>query len=249
MFVLEAYLIPSPSMEGTLLRGDYVLVNKLVYGLRTPRVIPFTSLHLPSLSLPGLRRPEPGDVLVFEVSADLSGASRDGSVTLVKRCIGGPGQTVEIRDGVALVDGLRREIPPPARRTATGGNANLRGENFGPVIVPAKGSRLVLSPGTPGHWQRLIEDEGHVLGRASDGSLLIDGQASSEYLVEKDYYFVLGDNLRNSLDSRTIGFVPEDRIIGKAFLVYWSSDTQMRRDGPGSLLASVRWFRIGTIIH
>jgi signal peptidase I len=249
LFVLEAYFIPSPSMEGTLLRGDYVLVNKLVYGLRTPRSVPFTTLRLRSVSLPGISHPAPGDVLAFELPGALYGLPDHGSVNLVKRCVGGPGQTVEIRDGIVLVDGLRLPLSHPPREGPSGNGVEHHIEDLGPVVVPAAGSRLLLSPNTLEPWRRLIEDEGHNAAQSPDGSVLIDGQPADDYRVTKDYYFMLGDNLLDSFDSRTIGFVPEDRIIGKVFLVYWSTAMQPKRNGLGSLLASVRWFRIGTIVR
>lgn len=89
-FLVEAFKIPSGSMEGTLLVGDFLLVNKLLYGAD----IPFTDAQLPAI-----RAPRRGDVIVFQYPADLS-------KNFVKRLVGMPGDTVAMRDGVLYLDGV-----------------------------------------------------------------------------------------------------------------------------------------------
>ena len=120
-------------------------------------------------------------------------------------------------------------------------------EDFGPVVVPASGSRLFLSESTIEQWRGLIESEGHVVRRTPDGSILIDDRPTREYQVASNYYFMLGDNLLKSFDSRTMGFVPEDAITGKVFLIYWSSGVRSNHSGLSTRLASVRWNRVGTV--
>jgi signal peptidase I len=94
-FVIQAFRIPSASMEDTLLVGDFLFVNKLEYG---PKV-PFTHVRLP-----GLRRPERGDVIVFQWPED---PSKD----FIKRCVATGGQTVEIKHKEVWVDGVKRDEP------------------------------------------------------------------------------------------------------------------------------------------
>ncbi len=91
--VVEAYKIPSGSMEDTLLIGDFLLANKFIYGAKLP--IPFTNIHLPAL-----RQPKPGDIVIFKYP-------RNPKVNYIKRCVAVEGQTVEIRDKVLYVDGKR----------------------------------------------------------------------------------------------------------------------------------------------
>jgi signal peptidase I len=258
--VVEAYRIPTASMEQTLSIGDYVLVNKFIYGPKTPAYLPFTQIPIPVLTLPGLTDPQRGDVIVFE-SPVWKEMDTSTITYYVKRCIGLPGDTVHIAHGVVSVN--RRTLPLP--REARVGKAyqersdvpdpriyprgtTFTADNYGPVVVPKAGLLLSLSIDMIDDWRQVIEREGHTV-RIVEHLVLIDGTPSEQYVVEKDYYFVLGDNRRNSLDSRFWGFVPEHLIIGKAMIVYWSSE---RSAGPttfGEWIKGIRWERIGRIVR
>src|SRR5215210_5563170 len=91
-FLVEAFRIPSGSMEPTLLVGDFLFVNKLIYGPR----IPFTSL-----SLPGYAELKRGEVVIYTSPDD-----RDGNPTVVKRIVGVAGDTLFMRDGLLYVNGI-----------------------------------------------------------------------------------------------------------------------------------------------
>jgi len=122
--VVEAYKIPSGSMEDTLLVGDFLLANKFIYGSRVP--IPFTDIHLPAL-----REPKPGDIVIFKYP-------KNTKVNYIKRCVAVEGQTVEIRNKVLYVDGKRVTDPPLAKYTNPGARSPGREprDNFGPYKVP-----------------------------------------------------------------------------------------------------------------
>lgn len=125
-FVVQAFRIPSGSMEDTLLVGDFLLVNKFIYGAK----IPFTNIRLPALS-----EPKPGDIIVFSTRG-IPGLEQNKD--FIKRCIAVGGQKIEIRDKVVYVDGKRVPDPPMAKHIH---NQILPRElsprdNFGPVRVP-----------------------------------------------------------------------------------------------------------------
>jgi signal peptidase I len=120
--IVEAYGIPSGSMEDTLLVGDLIISNKILYGARIPIV---------NYRLPAIRNPQPGDIITFKWPGD-------GRTDYVKRCVAVGGQTVEIRDKVLYVDGAIFPDPEESKyvdlRTMPSGQ-NQR-DNFGPYVVP-----------------------------------------------------------------------------------------------------------------
>ena len=145
--VIYPYTIPTPSMEGSLMVGDYLLANKFVYGIRTPDWIgiPYTRIgfHIPYTRTPGFRKPVQGDVVIFKYP-------RDPFDTYVKRCIAVSGDTVRLIDKVVYVNGnivhnapesqhldemlprdhRQKDIFPP-------GAGNIH--NYGPIRIPAPG--------------------------------------------------------------------------------------------------------------
>lgn len=117
-------------------------------------------------------------------------------------------------------------------------------DNFGPIKVPSKGWTVNLDSITLPLYERVITVyEGHSLERSAQGVIYIDGQETNSYTFQMDYYWMMGDNRHNSLDSRGWGFVPEDHIVGKALFVWMSWDED------GSFLSKIRWNRIFKSIH
>jgi signal peptidase I len=257
LFVVEAYRIPTSSMEDTLLPGDNLLVNKIVYGARTPRYVAFLDGPLPQLTLPALQSPARGDVVVFESPVWRTDPAAK-MMNLVKRCIGLPGDTVQIVNRVVLVNGIPFPDPEQASRVKLvplpphyqdpriyPAGAPYNADDYGPVTVPYAGLTLDLSAATIDTWREVITREGHAVA-VRYGMVLIDGEEAREYRIGQDYYFVMGDNRRNSLDSRYWGFVPASLMIGKAMVVYWSYDTEGK---GGSFMDRIRWNRIGMVIR
>jgi signal peptidase I len=261
-FVIEAYRIPTSSMENTLLVGDFLLVNKFQYGATTPRTIPFTNIAIPFAKLPAFSGPQRGDVIVFEFPLMSGHPGADETIHYVKRCIAVPGDTVSIFNKMVHVNGLVLPSPPHARidfstavpkwyadiRIFPPGSA-FNTDNYGPVVVPGKGDEVLLTQRSLYQWKSLIEREGHVLAVGFDGGILVDGESTRTYTIERDYYFVLGDNRDNSLDSRFWGFVADEDIVGKAIILYWSWDRSPGAEGRFGRFSSIRWDRIGSIIR
>lgn len=116
-------------------------------------------------------------------------------------------------------------------------------DNFGPIKVPKKGWTVKLDSLTVPLYERAISVyEGNTFEKKSDG-YYINGQKTDSYTFNMDYYWMMGDNRHNSLDSRGWGFVPEDHIVGKALFTWLSWDEN------GSFLSKIRWNRIFRPIH
>ena len=98
ILVVQAFRIPTGSMKDTLLVGDFLLVNKFIYGVRTPDRIPLIDVKIPYVRLPGFKDPKPGEIIVFKYP-------ENPKLDYIKRCIAVEGQTVEVREGYVYVDG------------------------------------------------------------------------------------------------------------------------------------------------
>jgi signal peptidase I len=232
-FVLDAIHVPSHSMEMTLLDGDFVLVNKLIYGTKLPQQIPLTSAKIPFFQLPALRSIEHGDVLVFELPTTNGKVSNRKPIYFVKRCVGISGDKVSIRNGSLFINDT--ETTGIIQQSVSSHSSE---DQFGPIVVPRKGDNIALTRENISVWDDLISHEGHRVEQTAS-SILIDGQIVSHYIIEKNYLFVLGDNRDHSYDSRSWGFLPEDNVIGSAMMVYWSADPR----------GDIRWNRIGKLVE
>lgn len=168
-FVVQAFKIPSGSMEDTLLVGDHLLVSKFIYGMQ----IPFTDKRILVF-----KHPQRGDVIVFEFPEDRNKgyfSRRD----FIKRVVGVPGDVVEVREKQVYVNGQKYDLPQAIHKEKD--------------LIPAEyGPRDFMKPVT----------------------------------VPAGQYFVMGDNRDRSYDSRFWGFVTDPEIKGKAFIKYWSWDSE-----------------------
>ncbi|MBX5481067.1 MAG: signal peptidase I [Myxococcaceae bacterium] len=204
---IEPFRIPSGSMIPTLQIGDQIFVNKFIYGVRIPFIneVPFVIV----------RRPERGDVIVFNNPLD---ESRD----FIKRVIGVPGDTVELRDGVVYINGVAqpRELVQ-ADYVYWDAPEDMRGNT---------------------HW---ISNEIALYRENLDGHVHLAGEALSgprrdgagPFKVPEGHVFVMGDNRDNSADSRFgfgvrpgVAFVPYGNIKGKAMVIWLA----LGHDGLGS---------------
>jgi signal peptidase I len=260
-FVLASFEVPTGSMENTVQIGDRLFVNRFVYGGSTPYTIPFTSMRIPHFRVPGLRKVERGDVIVFDWPGSRDQVDKPMQVRYLKRCIGLPGDTIVIRQRAVYVNGKRspspahskflRIAPEPAdywNPDIFPRGAKYNEDNYGPVTVPQKGMRLILNPQTFPAWKVFISREGHA-AEIVGGRIFLDGRERSEYIVNRDYVFTMGDNRDNSLDSRFWGFVPLDDVIGTPILVFWSWNPQIPFYRLYSKICSINPGRIGTLIR
>jgi len=190
--VLQAFKIPSGSMEDTLLIGDHLFVNKFIYGVR----VPFTDKRV--FKLRDVRR---GDVVVFEapMNAILSRDEREQGVKkdFIKRDVGLEGDTIEVKNKQLYVNGEPQRDPHPVYK-----------DRF---TYPA--AQLGLSSGD---YQKLWES-----GRFAELRREQIGDNFGPVKVPPGCYFVMGDNRDGSFDSRFWGPLPNRLLKGKAWIVYW----------------------------
>lgn len=250
ILLIQAFRIPTGSMKDTLLVGDFLLVNKCIYGVRTPDRIPLTNIEIPHWRIPGFKRPERGNIVVFKYP-------KDESLDYIKRCMGCPGQTLEVRRGEVLVNGnLEGDIHQVQSRitdmteygaafdyyhvkTNWGDEYVIRQwsemqgqmDKYGPVYIPKKGDVIQFPLRNEDEWQayeNLIEHDKHQFQRDSrTNRVYIDGREVSSYIIQDDYYFMMGDNRDNSSDSREWGFLPYRNVVGEALLIYFSWDSSV----------------------
>jgi signal peptidase I len=259
-FVIASFLVPTGSMENEVMTGDLLFVNKFIYGGTSPRNIPFTNVRLPWFRISGFGDVQRGDVIVFVFPGNRDEVAPEDFTFYLKRCVALPGDTLQVIKRVLYVNGQPAPLPRNIHFSfpRMGNPSNVEDsifppgvqwnqENYGPVVIPKKGMTVQINPRTIRAWDTFIRREGHAVAVNGD-RIEIDGKQATEYTVQRDYLFGMGDHRDNSLDSRYWGFIPKENLVGTPVLVYWSWNTDIPIYSIFSKLASVRLGRIGTII-
>lgn len=265
VFVFSSYRIPSDSMEPTLWPGDYIWVDKTSMGAR------LFSLKDAAAHRPfkvhrtwGRSRLKVGEVAVFNYPYPQTRDSIgfDLMQYYVKRCMGTPGDSLQIVGGYYKINGNRvTGLPEPVKRKQdslhyvfTRGEKKIRGVSirafpkkkemgwtivdYGPLYIPKKGDLLKVDRKHFLCYRTLIEWEQGKKLEWKDGKACLDGKILTAYRFEHDYYFMGGDNVFSSVDSRYWGLLPDDFIAGKVCGIWKSEDLYTRK---------IRWNRIGFI--
>ena len=206
-FLFEPFKIPSGSMIPTLQVGDFILVNKFTYGLRLPII---------GTKVFAINDPKRGDVMVFHYP-------EDPSIDYIKRVVGLPGDVIEYRNKTVLVNGILQQQ-----------------QRDGDYNYVESGLRFVhterYNENLSGHMHVMLtnpEAPSISLGSVS----FFPQQEACSYSEEEmrctvpaGHYLMLGDNRDNSRDSRYWGFVPDNLIVGKAFMI-WMNFGDLKRIG------------------
>ncbi|MFN0157665.1 MAG: signal peptidase I [Bacteroidota bacterium] len=260
-FVLASFVVPTGSMENEIMTGDFLFVNKFIYGGTTPRTIPFTNVRLPWFRVPAFQDVERGDVIVFEFPGYRDDVIAHEFQFYLKRAMALSGDTVQIVKRVVYVNGQRAPLPRNIKfnsmETTPPGVMDVRifpkgspysEDNWGPMRVPSKGDVIQLNTSNFERWVTFIGREGHAARIGDDGQVLIDGVPSASYIVKQNYIFGMGDNRDNSLDGRFWGFIPAENIVGTPMIVYWSWDPNIPLVSIVEKIKSVKFSRIGSLI-
>lgn len=335
-FLIEAYTIPTSSMEKSLLIGDFLFVSKVSYGPRVPNTpisfplvhhtLPLTKstpaylkwIQLDYHRMKGFGQIERNDCVVFNYPTDdLLYPERpvDKKENYIKRCVGLPGDVIEIKNSDLYVNGepqtqtekmknqfryyvktdgtlfsqktlnkyniyegqiLSRNgdyelilndnsleaikrftyVKKVEKIVAEKGvklnsselifpedkfNWNL--DNFGPLTIPAKGVTVSIDTQNIETYRRVIEIYEKNTLEIIENNIYINGNLSNSYTFQMDYYWMMGDNRHNSLDSRYWGFVPEDHVVGKALFIWMSWDKNKKG------INKIRWNRLFNAVH
>ena len=161
----------------------------------------------------------------------------------VKRCVAVPGDTLQISDGLVWIDGVKQETYPGMQFSSHfekeqsdyreifpfSPDFHWSRDEFGPVWVPKKGETVALTRENLPLYERII--------RVYEHSSVEDALQAGSYTFGQDYYFMMGDNRHNSLDSRYWGFVPEDHVVGRPVVIWLSTDSGKK------FPKSIRWKR------
>ena len=390
-YVLQPFNIPTASLEKTLLVGDFLFVSKVNYGARIPMtVVAAPMVHdtipvlnkrsysnwpqLPYMRLPGFEKVKKNDIVVFNWPADtLTYYTNpksapvhkpiDKKMNYVKRCVGVPGDVLEVRNGIVYIGGAELKLSDRAKvqynytvttngqvaafeleklgitdvtksytiapgftneqiqaiqnyvkgyrqqndgslyivtdlngipvevinqaqikLTDGGGSsfvANLTFEkadklkklsgiatvdriiskdgsgvfpgnkpawtqdNMGPITLPKEGTTVSLTTETLPMYKLIIADYEKNDLKVTGNEIRINGEVATTYTFKQDYYWMMGDNRHNSLDSRYFGFVPEDHIVGKPVFIWMSLDQDVKWS---NISKKIRWERLFTTV-
>jgi signal peptidase I len=229
---MQGYGTPTGSMEKTIMIGDKMFFNQFIYGASSPRTIPFTSIKMPYFHLPAIREPKRGDVINFEFPGMRDEIHASEYVLYLKRIVGEPGDKIQVTSGKLYVNDVLFPNPENSVISKSSAGSNITNpmifpkgsgwneDYYGPVNVPKKGDVINLGEENFEKWNTFIAREGHNIKTDND-KIFIDGTQTDKYIVERNYYFMMGDNRSNSLDSRYWGFVPRKDFLGEALFIYW----------------------------
>jgi signal peptidase I len=219
-FLVQTFVITSSSMEETLLVGDFLVLSKLAYGPHVP---------LTPWRLPGYTRAEAGDIAVFR-------PPHDPDLDVVKRLVGGPGDTLEMRRKQLFINGA--PVDEPYIR-----HSDFEGDVGHPWMRWQCGDAVPLGPDISGAYRipfdAVPEPEEDVCFPTRD--------SWGPIVVPEGHFFTIGDNRDDSIDSRHWGFLAEERLRGEALFIYYSYDAQLRR--PFAFIRNLRPERIGNAIR
>ncbi len=259
VFVWGSFKIPTDSMEPELMTGDNILVWKPTIGPRLFNL--FASMRLEQTEIyriPGFKKIKRNDILVFNFPHPNGWDNIEMHILkyYIKRCIGLPGDTLSIQKGYFHVEGVQTHLGniDSQNKIATTDKfgdgiyhsfpfdsvISWNIKNFGPLYAPGKGDSITLDRTNFRLYKKVIEWEQQTNLQCKDSTFFLNEKPINGYRFLKNYYFMAGDNGMNSQDSRYWGLLPEEYIVGKAWIIWKSVDPYTNK---------FRWDRFLKIIH
>lgn len=234
-FISDSFIVRGVSMNPTFYDGTKVYVNKLLAGARIYADYDFSKPTVSAFRLPGIRKIRFGDIVVANYPYAVSGDTISFRINYVylKRCYGAPGDTVRIIDGhyIDPANGERCESANQRYLSETPDSVLMDEgvvlkamqvnkslgwtiKDFGPLYVPRRGDEIEITPENYRTWRRPVQYETGIRMREHDGRVYLGDEIIEKYQFESDWYFLGGDNVLDSRDSRYIGLFPEIYIVG-----------------------------------
>ena len=256
IIIFTSFRIPTDSMQPALQPGDNILVNKSIMGARIFNIWEAAEEKEVEIHrLPGLGKVKRNDVLVFHYPYPHKNDSLSMHLLkyYVKRCIALPGDTMGIRKGHYYVKGVDEPIGniQAQKRIEKLQNENSWGivmdaypwdkyidwtiQNFGPLHVPARGRMVVMDSTAVKLYRNLIEWEQKEKLTFQGKEVFLGDSLIQKYCFQENYYFMGGDYMENSKDSRYWGLLPEPYIVGVATRIWKSVDKSTGK---------IRWDRV-----
>ena len=259
VFLFSSFKIPSDSMEPELTIGDNILVLKPTIG---PRVFNlFASMRNEQTEIyriPGIKKIQRNDILVFNFPHPNSWNKIEMHILkyYIKRCVGLPSDTLSIQNGFFHVKGIETSLGNMESQNKIATTEQFEDgifhsfpfdsiiswniKDFGPLYIPGKGDSITLNQTNGRLYRKLIEWEQQGSLQYKDSTIFLNGTPINGYRFQKNYYFMAGDNGMNSQDSRYWGLLPEEYIVGKAWIIWKSVDPYTDK---------FRWNRFLKVIH
>ncbi len=246
--VVDQFIIPTWSMSPTLEPGDRVVVNKLIMGARLYTDFDFKQggQELKSVRMKGLRGLRHNDIAVFNYPQVGGRVAFKINYVYCKRCMALPGDTLSIVDGYYKNNNYRDTLGVRSLQARlsevdeTGYSTEALAvypfdehvgwtfKRMGPLYIPRRGDIMPLTPKEGIVYKSLLE---HETGKQitvdwEQNTVMMDGKVVTKHEWQNNYYFMAGDNVFDSMDSRYWGLVPEDYIVGVVQMISYSKDRE-----------------------